>query len=55
MNAFVGEGLQKQQTTANLPGIGQYAAIALILIAKSIARYDVLEDTSFVEYFLPGT
>jgi len=37
MNAFMGEGLQKHKTTADLLDMGQYAAIALVLIAKSIA------------------
>jgi hypothetical protein len=38
-----------------LLGMGQYAAIALVLTAKSIARYDMLKDKVFAEYYLLGT
>lgn len=38
-----------------LLGMGQYAAIALVLTAKSIARYDMLKDKVFAEYYLVGT
>lgn len=38
-----------------LLGMGQYAAIALVLTAKSIARYDMLKDRVFAEYYLLGT
>ena len=38
-----------------LLGIGQYTAIALVLTAKSIARYDMLKDKQFAEYYLLGT
>lgn len=36
--------------------IGQYAAIGLVLTAKSIARYDrISKDKNFAEYYLLGT
>ena len=36
--------------------IGQYAAIGLVLTAKSIARYNkISEDKQFAEYYLLGT
>ena len=38
-----------------LLGMGQYGAIALVLTAKSIARYDMLKDRVFAEYYLLGT
>lgn len=39
-----------------LISLGQYAAIGLVLTAKSIARYDkIAKDTAFAEYYLLGT
>ena len=36
--------------------VGQYAAIGLVLTAKSIARYDkISKDQQFAEYYLLGT
>lgn len=36
--------------------VGQYAAIGLVLTAKSIARYNkIAEDKNFAEYYLLGT
>ena len=36
--------------------LGQYAAIGLVLTAKSIARYDkISKDPAFAEYYLLGT
>ena len=36
--------------------IGQYAAVGLVLTAKSIARYDrIAKDQVFAEYYLLGT
>ena len=35
--------------------VGQYAAIALIFTAKSIARFEELKDRQFSEYYLIGT
>ncbi|MCC2509007.1 DUF3307 domain-containing protein [Methanimicrococcus blatticola] len=37
-------------------GIGQYAALGLVMTAKSIARYDqISKNKMFAEYFLIGT
>jgi len=39
-----------------LMSVGQYAAIGLVLTAKSVARYKkISEDQSFAEYYLLGT
>jgi len=39
-----------------LISVGQYAAIGLILTAKSVARYNkISEDKQFAEYYLLGT
>ncbi|HMJ59751.1 MAG TPA: hypothetical protein VK467_11475 [Gemmatimonadales bacterium] len=35
--------------------LGQYAALGLIVAAKSVARFKALEDREFAEYFLIGT
>jgi uncharacterized membrane protein YoaK (UPF0700 family) len=35
--------------------LNQYAAIALIFTAKSIARFEELKDRQFSEYYLTGT
>lgn len=35
--------------------LGEYAAIGLIIAAKSLARLKALEDREFAEYFLVGT
>ena len=35
--------------------LSQYTAIAFILTAKSIARFDALKDRQFAEYYLIGT
>ena len=36
--------------------VGQYAAIGLVLTAKSVARYNkIAEDKNFAEYYLLGT
>ena len=41
---------------ALLLSIGQYAAIGLVLTAKSVARYNkISEDKQFAEYYLLGT
>lgn len=36
-------------------GMGQYAAIGLVLTAKTVARFDMLKDKQFSEYYLLGT
>jgi len=39
-----------------LISVGQYAAIGLVLTAKSVARYNkIAEDKQFAEYYLLGT
>jgi len=41
---------------ALLISVGQYAAIGLVLTAKSVARYNkIAEDKKFAEYYLLGT
>ena len=41
---------------ALLISVGQYAAIGLVLTAKSVARYNkIAEDKQFAEYYLLGT
>ena len=35
--------------------LGQYEALALILAAKSIARFEALKTREFAEYYLIGT
>jgi len=41
---------------ALLLSVGQYAAIGLVLTAKSVARYNkIAEDKQFAEYYLLGT
>jgi hypothetical protein len=35
--------------------LGQFGALALIVAAKSVARFKALEDREFAEYFLIGT
>ncbi|MDI6840204.1 MAG: hypothetical protein QMD71_05080 [bacterium] len=35
--------------------LNQYAAIGLVLTAKSIARFDALKDRNVAEYYLIGT
>ncbi|MCL2141676.1 MAG: hypothetical protein FWH46_02190, partial [Methanimicrococcus sp.] len=37
-------------------GIGQFAAVGLIMTAKSVARYDrISKNSQFAEYYLIGT
>jgi hypothetical protein len=39
-----------------LLSVGQYAAIGLVLTAKSVARYDqIAKQKDFAEYYLLGT
>ncbi len=35
--------------------MGQWAALAVVLAAKSIARFEELRDRPFAEYYLVGT
>jgi len=55
MNAGAMIGTLERIIMLLLLGMGQYAAIALVLTAKSIARYDMLKDKVFAEYYLLGT
>lgn len=49
-------GALERCTIALLISAGQYAAIGLVLTAKSIARYDkIAHDPAFAEYYLLGT
>lgn len=35
--------------------LNQYTGIAIVLMAKSIARFDELKERDFAEYYLVGT
>ena len=48
-------GLLERALTLTLVLAGEYTAIALVLTAKSIARYKELQDQKFAEYYLVGT
>lgn len=49
-------GTLERLIIALLLSVGQYAAIGLILTAKSVARYDkISKSQSFAEYYLLGT
>jgi len=49
-------GLLERLIAILLISIGQYAAIALVLTAKSVARYNkISESKQFAEYYLLGT
>lgn len=52
--AFI--GILERLLIVVLLSVGQYAAIGLVLTAKSIARYQkIVEDKAFAEYYLLGT
>lgn len=52
--AFI--GLLERMIMVIFLSIGQYAAIGLVLTAKSIARYDrISKEKDFAEYYLLGT
>lgn len=36
-------------------GVGSYAAVGFVVAMKSIARYELLKEKEFAEYFLAGT
>ncbi|MBG0766764.1 DUF3307 domain-containing protein [Sphaerochaeta halotolerans] len=38
-----------------LLSLGQFGALALVMAAKSISRYEMLKDKDFAEYYLLGT
>jgi len=48
-------GVLERALTLTLVLLGQYAALGLIIAAKSLARFKALEDREFAEYFLIGT
>jgi len=48
-------GVLERMLVLTLVLLGQYAAIALIFAAKSIARFEELKDREFAEYYLIGT
>lgn len=48
-------GILERTFTLILIVLGQWAAIALLLTAKSIARFEELKDRRFAEYYLVGT
>lgn len=48
-------GCLERFLTLTLVLVGQYEAIALILAAKSIARFQELKKREFAEYYLIGT
>lgn len=48
-------GILERVFTLTLVLVGQYAAIALIFTAKSIARFEELKNRKFSEYYLIGT
>lgn len=48
-------GVLERALALTLVLLGQYAALGLIVAAKSLARFKALEDREFAEYFLIGT
>lgn len=54
-NAGAMIGTMERLIMALFLGLGQYAAIGLVLTAKSVARFDMLKDKQFSEYYLLGT
>ena len=48
-------GILERIIIAVLLFAGQYAAIGLVLTAKSVARYEKLKDKEFAETYLLGT
>jgi hypothetical protein len=48
-------GVLARMLVLTLVLLGQYASIALIFTAKSIARFEELKDREFAEYYLIGT
>ncbi|KPJ58262.1 MAG: hypothetical protein AMJ46_14430 [Latescibacteria bacterium DG_63] len=56
---FVGAGaiigILERIFTITFVLVGQYTALALVLTAKSIARFEELKDREFAEYYLIGT
>ena len=48
-------GILERLFVLTLVLIGEYASIALIFTAKSIARFEELKNRKFAEYYLIGT
>jgi hypothetical protein len=48
-------GILERILTLTLVFLNQYAAIALVITAKSIVRFEELKDRKFSEYYLIGT
>jgi len=48
-------GILERTVSLVLILVGQWAAIAILIAAKSIARFDELKDRRFSEYYLVGT
>jgi len=48
-------GVLERAIALTLVLLGQFGALALIVAAKSLARFKALEDRDFAEYFLIGT
>jgi hypothetical protein len=48
-------GILERIFTLTLVLVGQYMALALVLAAKSIARFEDLKNRKFAEYYLIGT
>lgn len=48
-------GMLERITVVALVLVGQYAAIGLVVTAKTIARFRQLDDRQFAEYYLLGT
>ncbi len=56
VNAGAWIGVLERVTIALLLAVNQYAAIGLVLTAKSVARHDkIAKDQRFAEYYLLGT
>jgi hypothetical protein len=48
-------GVLERVIVCSLVLVGEYAAIGLVVAAKTIARFKQLEDRQFAEYYLLGT
>lgn len=48
-------GILERSLSLILILVGQWAAIVILVAAKSIARFDELKDRRFSEYYLIGT
>ena len=48
-------GILERIFTITFVLVGQYTAIALVIAAKSIARFEELKEKEFAEYYLIGT